>query len=165
MWSLYCQHLTTVHLYGCFKSCHRGYFRKDLFFSSKTIFFWSFPGDCIHRTDTNFPGSMSVCRNWYHFSIRCIDSLEKDGSVKFHVRNLRTFMLEVFKTLTINHLNPEMGHVCLRKVINLKFWDVEEILFYRRREHHVNLDYTRFVNGDVKHRIEHLLNLRHLSVL
>ena len=31
--------------------------------------------------------------------------LEKDGSVKFHVRNLRTLMLEVFKTL--HHLNPE----------------------------------------------------------
>ena len=31
--------------------------------------------------------------------------LEKDGSFKFHVRNLRTLMLEVFKTL--HHLNPE----------------------------------------------------------
>ena len=46
----------------------------------------------------------------YESSLKVL--LEKDGGVKLHVRNLRTVMLEVFKTL--HHLNPDLmwGHVC-----------------------------------------------------
>ena len=70
-----------------FRSSHRDYFRKYLFFSSRSTFFWSFPGDlmcspnryqfsrkvclfaeqiplfqelclCVHRTDFDFPGAL-----------------------------------------------------------------------------------------------------------
>ena len=79
------------------RSSHRDYFRKHLFFSSRSTFSGvfqeglsvhrtdkSFPGGCglfteqtpffqepslcVHRTDTNFPGALSWLPNRYRFS-------------------------------------------------------------------------------------------------
>ena len=58
---------------GNLRSSHWDYFRKYLFFSSRNIFFWIFPGGFlfteqipifqepilwVHRTDSDFPGSL-----------------------------------------------------------------------------------------------------------
>ena len=68
-----------------FRSSHRDYFRKFLFFSSRSTFFWIFPESLfmcssnryqfsrktwsVHRTYTNFPGSLFMCSpNRYQFS-------------------------------------------------------------------------------------------------
>ena len=51
------------------RSSHQDYFRKYLFFSSRSTFFWSFQEAlCVHRTDANFPGRFVCSPNRYHFS-------------------------------------------------------------------------------------------------
>ena len=53
-----------------FRSSQRAYFRKDLFFSSRSTFFWSFPGDLMcSPKETNFPRRYVCSPNRYHFSM------------------------------------------------------------------------------------------------
>ena len=93
--------------------------------------------------------------------------LEKDGSVKFHVKKLRTLMLEVFKTL--HHLNPEfMWDMFVYKQTSYTSRCGRNLILPPTRTCKFglsSLSYRHFPSEEAQHGIpfQYLSNLQHLS--
>ena len=89
-----------------FRSSNLDYFRKYVFFSSRSTFFLIFPGGFmyVHRTDTNFPGRYVCLPNISFFpgvSFLAIEQVPIFQEHHFRYRTETNFPGSIFRILMI----------------------------------------------------------------